>query len=411
MNKHRPAKYGNPHVLSDPTPEVPSAKKRWVMRLIRVVGLLLLAFVIYKVDWRDSVVLADGTRTSGEIVGDPPRAWDDAARLHFRDAEGDEREYAASDLLVDDSTQLPDVNEGLLRIVRRSDKVLLAVGLLMFGCITQIGVLRWWLLLRAQEIRIPYSLAHRLTFIGFFFNNVVPGPTGGDVVKALYVAKRTDKRASAVVTVLVDRIVGIIALALIAAVVLVFNFDRPQYRELALFIGIFLGSVALASVLFFSRRIRAFLRLDGLSAKLPGAGVIRQADEAIFRWRQHKAAVLVALLLSFANQLCIQGMMLVFAKGLHVTTASGIALPWTAYMVVLPVAFIVSALPLLPGGWGVREAVFVVCFRYVDVEPQSAIALSVVNGVTSLAWSLLGGVYFLLERGSKPKPTPDSVPD
>ena len=69
-------------------------------------------------------------------------------------------------------------------------------------------------------------------------------------------------------------------------------------------------------------------------------------------------------------------------------------------MVVLPVAFIVSALPMLPGGWGVREAAFAECFGYVGVARNPAIALSVLSGMTQLFWSLLGGVYFMIDRGA-----------
>ena len=105
--------------------------------------------------------------------------------------------------------------------------------------------------------------------------------------------------------------------------------------------------------------------------------------------------------------------MVLFASALHVTTTSGDPLPFTAYMVVLPVAFIVSALPMLPGGWGIREAAFAVCFHYVGVERNPAIALSVVNGMTQLAWSLLGGVYFLADRGggavAAPAPEKDAT--
>ena len=50
--------------------------------------------------------------------------------------------------------------------------------------------------LRAIGVRLSFWNAHRLTFIGFFFNNVVPGATGGDVVKAVYVA-RTARGAGA----------------------------------------------------------------------------------------------------------------------------------------------------------------------------------------------------------------------
>lgn len=365
-------------------------------------GVVLFAFVVWLVDWHDSIVLADGTpaghKIVGEIVGEVPRRWEPDSRVAFRPVDGEEKSYSASEL-HEDKTGAPDVNEGLVRIVRRSDKGLLAIGLLLFGVITHIGVLRWWLLLRAQDIRVPFGLARRLTFLGFFFNNVVPGPTGGDLVKAVYIARRTDKRAQSIVTVVIDRIVGILALALIAAIVLVFHLDNPQFRELAAFIGLFLGGVAVAAMLFFSRRVRRLIRFEHWSARLPGGGMIRKADEAVFLWRNHKKDVGVALLLSFANQLSIQGLMLLFAAALHVTTSAGEPLPWTSYMVVLPVAFIVSALPVLPGGWGVREAAFAYCFHFVAVERNPAIALSVVNGMTQLAWSLLGGVYFLADRG------------
>jgi len=367
-------------------------------------GLALLAFVVWKIQWRDSIVLAapppDGTRRLGEIVGEIPQKWDEGARVAFKDEAGVETSYRRDELRVDAGTGAPDVDEGLLRIVRRSEKGLLLLGLLIYGTITQIGVTRWWLLLRAQDIRIPYRTAHRLTFLGFFFNNVVPGPTGGDVVKAVYAVKSADahKRAQAVVTVVIDRVVGLLALALIAASVLVFKLEDPRYSELAVFIGLVLGGFVVASVLFFSRRVRALIRFESWSARLPGGALIRKADEAVFLWRNHKRDVVVALLLSFANQLSIQGLMILFAAALHVTTLSGGPVDWTTFMCVLPVAFIVSALPVLPGGWGVREAAFAYCFGLVGVGRNPAIALSVLNGMTQLFWGLLGGVYFLQGR-------------
>lgn len=375
--------------------------------LVRIAGLALLAVVVLKVDWRDSVVLADGTTLRGEILGEAPAAWGETTTMRFRSADGAERTLARDEIRPDASASSPErdvreVNEGLVRIVDRGDRGTLLAGLLLFGLVTQIGVLRWWLLLRAQAVRISFSLARRLTFIGFFFNNVVPGPTGGDLVKAIYVARHTDRRAPAAVTVLVDRVAGILALALIAAAALCFRLEDPRFRELAQFIGLFLAGVCALAALFFSRRLRRALRLEGTSAKLPGGGIIKKVDEAILQWRAHKKDLFVALLLSFANQLCIQGLMVVFAKGLHVTTASGEELRFADYMVVLPVAFIVSALPMLPGGWGVREAAFIVCFGRLGVDRNPALALSILNGMTMLFWSLLGGVYFLLDRGAAP---------
>jgi glycosyltransferase 2 family protein len=380
-------------------PAVPR-RRRYGVLLLRALGLLLLVYVFSQVHWRDSVVTADGHEVAGRIVGEVPEKWLEGTVLVLETPEGERLEFVAADLRHArvGHADVPEVNEGLLRIVRRSDRRLVLAGFLLFGLTAQIGVARWWLLLRAQGVAVTFWTAHRLTFVGFFFNNVVPGPTGGDVVKAVYVASGTERRAQAVVTVLVDRVVGIVALALIAATVLLLNWGEPKYRELGLFIFAFLGLLALGAVLFFSRRVRRLLRLDGLSGRLPGGGLVRKVDEAMFHWRYHKGAVLVALVLSFANQLAIHGLMLLFAAGLHVTTQAGDPLRVADYMVVLPAAFIVSAVPVFPGGWGVREGAFAFFFAFVGVDRNPAVALAVLNGMTMLLWSLLGGVYFLRGR-------------
>lgn len=385
-----------------PDAAAPRAGRPWIRWALRTLGLGLLVLVLTQVNWRDSVVLPDGTVVVGEIVGDVPRDPTGVARIGMRLPDGTERSFAVGELRQERIAEddFPEVNEGILRIVRRSDRGLLLLGLAMFGLIAQFGVWRWWLLLRAQDIRVSFWTAHKLTFVGFFFNNVVPGPTGGDVVKALYVARGTARRTPAVVTVLVDRVLGIVALALIALIVLLTRLDEPAYREMSWFVFGFLGVTASLLVVFFSRRLRALLRIDPILDRLPLAGLLRKVNDAMFQWRDRKSALGWALLLSFANQMAIQVMMWVLAAGLHMTTRTGGEVSAADFMVVLPVAFIGSALPVLPGSWGLRETLFAVCFHFVGVDRNPAVALSVMNGMVSLCWSLLGGVYFLVGRAA-----------
>src|SRR6516162_7180388 len=88
---------------------------------------------------------------------------------------------------------------------------------------------RWNLLLRAQEIRLPFRRAFGLTMIGLLFNVAIPGAVGGDLMKGYYITRATGgRRSSAATSILLDRVVGLLGLLLLAVLMVAAN-----HRELA----------------------------------------------------------------------------------------------------------------------------------------------------------------------------------
>ena len=89
-----------------------------------------------------------------------------------------------------------------------------ALGIFVFSQIL-VGM-RWWLLLRTQSIFIGFWVAVRLHFLGLFYNNFMPGSVGGDLVRAWYVTKHSDKWFKAALSVFVDRLIGLLSTLIIA---------------------------------------------------------------------------------------------------------------------------------------------------------------------------------------------------
>ena len=83
---------------------------------------------------------------------------------------------------------------------------------------------RWYLLVRV--LALPFSLrdAFRLGFVGYFFNLISLGIVGGDLFKAMFLAReQPGHRTEAVATVVVDRVVGIYGLLLVASAAIAFS--------------------------------------------------------------------------------------------------------------------------------------------------------------------------------------------
>src|SRR5579862_3220255 len=86
----------------------------------------------------------------------------------------------------------------------------LAISLAMVFLTIVLGVVRWRMVLEVQGLHLPFGRAAGISFVAQFFNSFLLGSTGGDLMKAYYAARETHhKKTEAVVTVFVDRMIGL----------------------------------------------------------------------------------------------------------------------------------------------------------------------------------------------------------
>jgi uncharacterized protein (TIRG00374 family) len=287
--------------------------------------------------------------------------------------------------------------------VRNIDWLWFVLGALCYFISASFSAIRWWWLLRVNQLQVTPFEAWRFTWIGVLFNSVVPGQTGGDVIKAVYIIKhcRGGNRVAAGVSVLVDRILGLGSLALLAAIVVLFALDR--FSELALVIWAVLAAVALLGVVAFSRRIRRLIGLDALLKALPLSGLLKKIDQAVYFYRGHTFGILVWVVVgTLSHVLSVLSVALI-------GYAMSLGMPMLEYFVIVPIVNIISAVPLGPNGWGVGElafghffatygAGFITASDPALVMRTRGVALSLVYRIHLTLWSLLGGVLVLFEK-------------
>ena len=101
---------------------------------------------------------------------------------------------------------------------------LLLAAMVVVFCAVALTFVRWYLLVRAL-LRFRILDAFRLGFLGYLFNFVSVGSVGGDLFKAFFIAReQPGRRAEAVATVMVDRVVGYALVLLTSAVIWLVGF-------------------------------------------------------------------------------------------------------------------------------------------------------------------------------------------
>lgn len=364
---------------------------KWLRLVLRVAALCAVLWLLAgKVHWQDRIEHG-GVVHVGEVVSLTPE------RVEWLAADGTPQSIEVKSRAAGarSPAERPRVALGLrttgARLLTRPG----AVALVLCAMLVLVGLVsfRWLLLVRAAGLDMSVRSAVGLTFIGNFFNLVVPGSTGGDVVKAWYAARESGSGPRAVLSVFLDRAIGLLGLVLLAAVVLLGSVEGEGYRAARTVILYGLAASAVFLLLAFLPRLRRALGLHRLVARLPFQRVLGELRAGLAVQRKRPGLLLGSLGMSIVNHAGTALLVAALAAALGMEEATPLAC-----LAVVPVANLLTAIPLAPGGWGVGEWAFATFFAPLGLPASEAVALSLLYRLLTLVSSLPGGVLWMFWR-------------
>lgn len=281
------------------------------------------------------------------------------------------------------------------------------IALWFFGFLI-LGAYRWYKLLRGQGLILSFLQVVRLQLIGFFFNTAVPGAVGGDIIKAVYVIKglQSDRKTPAMLTILLDRIIGLATLFYLGAVAILLSLDfflsQPILFPLVAFVlgGTFVSLTGIFWVLFVNDKYDIISHIT--KGSFPGAKTIAGIYSAIRVYRHRPIVIFQTILIG----ILIQG--LAISYGLFLTySLTGATPDPLKFCAVYTVAVMTTALPLAPGGVGVGHVAFEKLLLLIDV-PGGANIFNIMV-LVQLCLNLLGFIPYLNFKAQKLQPTEPSI--
>lgn len=257
--------------------------------------------------------------------------------------------------------------------------------------------IRWRIFLRQQDIKLPFLTIFSLTWAGQFFNSILPGSTGGDVVKIYQLCRLApDRKARAAATVLVDRLTALVALLVLAAISFVIDPGPLRILSTESFApGKMLGWLLATGAVIL---IVGWLMFRLLGSTHWGGRAVRTftavKENLSFSW-----GLLAAISLAFAIHLVSFSAAYLFARAL------GISISYLQVLLMLPVVLFLILLPVTINGHGLRELLLIGYFTQMGITltgahgggaREIAVALSVLLVANDLLWSIPGGLWYLL---------------
>jgi len=234
----------------------------------------------------------------------------------------------------------------------------------------------------------------------------MPGSVGGDLLRAWYVTKHTDKKFEAVLTVFIDRVIGLLSTFVIAVFFYMF-FLQGQANALTFtgrsgpfsFLAEYKGCIiwvagVLAAILcglLLHGRSRVLLRAAWLHIRIHSVRAFEKLKDAVYVYYSKPLTILAAFGLTVFIQIVTITGFWFLGKNLGITAGL------KYYYVFFTLTWVLGALPVSIGGAVVVEGTLAYLFiRYAGVEAEPALALALCQRIVWMIASLPGAAIHLI---------------
>ena len=291
------------------------------------------------------------------------------------------------------SVNLAALGERLSRL----DAGWVAGALLMQAVQVGLQAVRWRVIVLQCAAMLTPRAALRFSFIATFFNQVLPSTVGGDAARIWLLARAGGGWAGATYSVLIDRVAGVFALAVIVIACLPWTLtlvQDPLARAILLLIG---GGAVAGAVVFIAI---GYLRWPRLNRWAPTRHLIQVSRIARSLCQSARPAATVSVM-SIAIHFLTIGSIWCLAQSVAATAS------FTLLMFMVPPVILIATVPISIAGWGLREGSMIVAFTYAGLAAGDGLIVSVLFGLTAFAIGAIGGIVWITSdaKASTPQPT------
>lgn len=246
--------------------------------------------------------------------------------------------------------------------------------------------IRWYYVGQLVGAKINLRPALRLILIGQFFNQVLPSSIGGDGVRAWLASREGISGRRAVVSIICDRVVGLVVLTVIVAATLpllifVDGAHIPSIGMLAFIVSV-VAVLGLLILFLLGEKLSDWLMKFRFSRPL---GVLVR-DLHIVLFTSMKSFWIIGLTLLVQPMVVL--VVYLCARALNIELG-------ITHALLLPLILLISMVPVSLAGWGVRESAMVVGLGFTGIAAPDALAISVTFGLTQIVVGLPGSVAVL----------------
>jgi uncharacterized protein (TIRG00374 family) len=272
------------------------------------------------------------------------------------------------------------------------------VAILAYVVVEIAAAFRWHVLLKVQGIHLSFWRLSGLFLIGMFYNQFLPGGTGGDIIKSYFLLKETaDKKAGALLAVVFDRLIGLVALVAITGTLIGLRYDflsqTTETRQLLWILLVVLGASIVGLLTTFV--ITGFKLFHLLPLRFPGREKLIEISAAYHLYAHHWRATLVAFGASIVAHLAT------FATFLSVAYSLRANVKIVDFFAVMPIERTISAMPISFAGIGWREKVLQIMLNGVCGVPEAtAILIGSLSFLVILICCVPGAIVYLFYKPS-----------
>ena len=269
----------------------------------------------------------------------------------------------------------------------------LLISLIFMGFTIIIGVIRWRIVLSVQGLKLSFKRAMGISLVSHFFNSFLLGSTGGDLLKAYFASGETSKKkAEAITTVAVDRLLGLFSMLLFCSFLALVNWNVVMSEKRFMAVMLLVLSMLFLSGMFMMLSFWGGptnwrLKFQFFLTKLPRGSALVRCIEACRSYGEKPSFLLRVLGWSMLlNFVCVM-QIIALGWGLGLDMGSHLLL----VMLIVPAVICISALPITPSGIGVRENLYVALLSstVIGIDQKAALSISILAFAGSLLWRMM----------------------